>query len=287
MTTTPAPLPTEAERRLNASIDYWKRNLLDLTHRNRALNFKPARVSTVVIVDEQPAEVFRELCLKRGSMKFKPAPEPEPPADAASGTQPVAAGEPAGGSAAPPIAATAPLAAASPIPPDVAVPAPLAAASQPAVEAPTDQTALTATPEPAPAAPPRPAGLATDPAPPTISEAAADLLLDEADTGPALDFVPYDRQKLDTHQTDDALQTSAPPEQLDRSLRRIDEQARLALEEQGVNSLFLALGMLHYRGSKDSQRGLPGPIGAGAGLAHAQVGPHRLRAARHRRRPAG
>src|SRR5438045_415856 len=84
MTTTPAPLPTDAQRRLNASIDYWKRSLLDLTHRNRALNFKPARVSTIVIVDEQPAEVFHELCLNRGSMKFKPAPEPADPANTAA-----------------------------------------------------------------------------------------------------------------------------------------------------------------------------------------------------------
>jgi len=82
MTTLP-PLPADAERKLSASIDYWKRSLLDLTHRNRALNFKPARVSTIVIVDEQPAEVFRQLCLDRGNMKFKPAPDPaEAPAPA-------------------------------------------------------------------------------------------------------------------------------------------------------------------------------------------------------------
>src|SRR5258706_10849386 len=86
--TTPPPMPADAERKLSASIDYWKRSLLDLTHRNRALNFKPARVSTIVIVDEQPAEVFRQLCLDRGSMKFKPAPEPEP--------EPVGAPAPAG-----------------------------------------------------------------------------------------------------------------------------------------------------------------------------------------------
>src|SRR5258708_37935257 len=82
----PPPAPTDAERRLNASIDYWKRSLLDLTHRNRALNFKPARVSTIVIVDEQPAEVFRELCLNRGSMKFKPAPAPVADSTAAPAT---------------------------------------------------------------------------------------------------------------------------------------------------------------------------------------------------------
>src|SRR5712692_5704872 len=78
MTTPPPPLSSDADRRLTASIDHWKRSLLDLTRRNRALNFKPTRVSTIVIVDEQPAEVFRQLCLEDGSMKFKPAPEPEP-----------------------------------------------------------------------------------------------------------------------------------------------------------------------------------------------------------------
>src|SRR5690348_10252762 len=76
-----APAPSPSDRRLDASIDHWKRSLLDLTRRNRALNFKPTRVSTIVIVDEQPAEVFRQLCLSGGSLKFKPA--PEIPADSA------------------------------------------------------------------------------------------------------------------------------------------------------------------------------------------------------------
>src|SRR3954451_24679583 len=91
---TTLPLPADAERKLSASIDYWKRSLLDLTHRNRALNFKPARVATIVIVDEQPAEVFRQLCLDRGSMKFKPAPEPEPDGTAAPADNPPLAADP-------------------------------------------------------------------------------------------------------------------------------------------------------------------------------------------------
>src|SRR5262249_51598033 len=78
----PAPAPSASDRRLDASIDHWKRSLLDLTRRNRALNFKPTRVSTIVIVDEQPAEVFRQLCLNGDSLKFKPA--PEVPAEAAT-----------------------------------------------------------------------------------------------------------------------------------------------------------------------------------------------------------
>src|SRR5579859_533634 len=344
--TAPPPTPTDAERRLNASIDYWKRSLLDLTHRNRALNFKPARVSTIVIVDEQPAEVFRELCLNRGSMKFKPAPEPgdnatapagsaesAPPASGTSGlalvsstaptapadpapkatpavasagvapSQPTATAQPSGPAplpidisqplssspAATPTATTAALAATPPIddepsqpsaeiqPSDAALPL---AVSQPAASAtpcvadtpPVAATAAVAvtapaTTEPAPPQPPEPSAnaitnyqLPITPPPPSVSEAAADLLLDEADTGPALDYVPYDRQTLDARQTDDMLQTSSTPEQLDRSLRRIDEQTRLAIEEQGVNTLFFSLGMLHYTEDAQSREVFRAPL---------------------------
>ncbi|HEU4453014.1 MAG TPA: DUF3320 domain-containing protein [Longimicrobium sp.] len=60
-------------------------------------------------------------------------------------------------------------------------------------------------------------------------------------------FAPYEAAGLQEKHRDDTLQTTAAPDLLDRSLRRIDEQARETVEEQGVNALFLALGMLHYR----------------------------------------
>src|SRR5689334_11781941 len=119
--------------RIPATLDHWKRELLDLGKRNRAIHFRPTRVSTVTVVDEQPAEVFRRLYLLEKSMRFRPGAD-----------QPDAAGLP------------------------------------------------------------------------------------------------------DRH-TDELLQTALPPDRLDHSLRRIDEQARSTIEEQGVNVLFLALGMLHYR----------------------------------------
>src|SRR5438552_8250113 len=59
------------------SIENWKRKLLDLTKRNRALNFRMNKVSTIAIVDEQPAEVFRQLYLQERAMRFKAAPEDE------------------------------------------------------------------------------------------------------------------------------------------------------------------------------------------------------------------
>jgi hypothetical protein len=67
-------------------------------------------------------------------------------------------------------------------------------------------------------------------------------------------------ETLDARHTDDRLQTTSTPEQLDKSLRRIDEQARATLDEQGVNALFLALGMLHYTESADSDELFKAPL---------------------------
>jgi hypothetical protein len=38
--------------------------------RNRLLNFRKTTTSTITVVDEQPAEVFRQLALLGQSMKF-------------------------------------------------------------------------------------------------------------------------------------------------------------------------------------------------------------------------
>src|SRR5712672_2202074 len=68
--------PNEAHlNRVKVSIENWKRKLLDLTKRNRALNFRMNKVSTIAIVDEQPAEVFRHLYIQERAMRFKAAPD--------------------------------------------------------------------------------------------------------------------------------------------------------------------------------------------------------------------
>jgi very-short-patch-repair endonuclease len=158
----------------------WKQRLLDLTKRNRALNFKVQKVATVTVVDEQPAEVYRQLCLHGGSMRFKPTlPSKETEGEAA-----------------------------------------------------TPQTALDGQGAPE----------------------------DEEDGALEQDFAPYDPQQLDARHTDDLLQCAATPELLDKSLRRLDEQARSTIEEQGVNALYLALGMLQYHESKDSRELFRAPL---------------------------
>ncbi|MCM2316432.1 MAG: DUF4011 domain-containing protein, partial [Thermoanaerobaculia bacterium] len=147
--------------------------------RNRLLNFRTTRVSTVTVVDEQPAEVFRYLALNGKSMKF-------------------------------------------------------AAAAQAEIEA-----ATTTGPEDE---------LEIGKAPATQHQ----LRLAE--------FAPYERENLHHRHRDGVLQTSASPEQLDRALLRIDAQATATLEEQGVSTLFLALGMLQYRESVDSEEWRRAPL---------------------------
>src|SRR3712207_6651051 len=68
---TPRPPELSADARTAAAADAWKRKLLDLSKRNRALNFRPAKVSTVAIVDEQPAEVFRQIVVEERTMRFR------------------------------------------------------------------------------------------------------------------------------------------------------------------------------------------------------------------------
>jgi very-short-patch-repair endonuclease len=167
----PKPVKT-----IRAALTHWKRRLLDLSKRNRLLNFKSTPVSTIALVDEQPAEVFRTLWLRDGSMKFKAALTParrNGEADANGSSDPWA--EQQGG--------------------------------------------------------------------------------DDATV-----FEPYESGAVTDRHTDDVLQTSITAEQLDRSLRRIEDQARLSLEEQGVNTLFLALGMLSYKESRDSEEMFRAPL---------------------------
>jgi very-short-patch-repair endonuclease len=192
-------ISTDNTSRIKASIENWKRKLLDLSKRNRALNFKVNKVSTITIVDEQPAEVFRQLYLKEQNMRFRAAPEDAP------------------------------------------------------------QKSNTRN-ELEPDAEPR---LVWSVTPPNSTEEffeAGGGSLDEEDDALHNDFVPYDASSLDDRYTDDWLLTTSQPEALDKSLRRLDEQARLSLEEQGVNPLFLAIGMLHYTESSDSELVFRAPL---------------------------
>ncbi len=56
-------------------LERWKRSLIDLTKRNRLLNYNPSRVTTIQIRSEASTELFRLVQLDGKPMKFLPAQE--------------------------------------------------------------------------------------------------------------------------------------------------------------------------------------------------------------------
>jgi len=297
MSDTLTPAAPADDARIAAALDNWKRRLLDLSKRNRALNFRMTRASTVAIVDEQPAEVFRRLYLLEKRMRFAPAPPPTPPsATQASASAPPVVAPPDGAVTAgtssiipPPLPAEpspgaqgdlaqdgAPAASSDP----TAAPANLADAVHegglrdlPAANSFAPGGGLRASSPPDSSAAGEPADAfvvnradeADGGDAPEAAEAAQaggfdDLGADEDALAAAAEFAPYAADNLAAKHRDDVLQTTSPADRLDVSLRRIEEQARETQEEQGVNALFLALGMLHYRESRDSEQVFRAPL---------------------------
>jgi very-short-patch-repair endonuclease/DNA polymerase III delta prime subunit len=364
MSDTPTPATPTDDARIGAALDAWKRKLLDLTKRNRALNFRMTAASTVAVRDEQPAEVFRRLYLAEKSMRFQAAQPPAPPAAAAapirapapsvtadtsstagnpvtpqanpapvapadastdateSGSADVASAEASAVVADPASAGTAP----APVSTEAAGSASTEARSAPAGgsawtegESASANAGGSASTEAGVAAadgggsasnetgvasadvggsasvgagsaaadaggsvstegvaaPVSAEGGAADgiagiggtastevAVSPSVAEDGAQVGFDdlEDEDGPASAFAPYEVASLAEKHRDDVLQTTSLPDKLDLQLRRIDEQARETREEQGVNALFLALGMLHYTEAKESEQVFRAPL---------------------------
>lgn len=53
-------------------IKKWKDKLVDLSKRNRLLNFRPTKVTTIRIIDELPSEVLSTLAVQNEGMEFIP-----------------------------------------------------------------------------------------------------------------------------------------------------------------------------------------------------------------------
>ena len=56
-------------------IKFWQEKLLDLSMRNRLLNFRPTKVTTIRLIDELPPEIFKLLAVDRIKMRFLPLKE--------------------------------------------------------------------------------------------------------------------------------------------------------------------------------------------------------------------
>jgi len=55
-------------------LEISRKRLLDLTMRNRLLNYRPAKSKTLKIIDKVPAEVYDILVQNERQMEFKPKP---------------------------------------------------------------------------------------------------------------------------------------------------------------------------------------------------------------------
>ena len=58
--------------KLDKKIETWKNKLIDLSRRNRLLNFRPTKVTTIKIIDEIPSEVFKSMVSENKSFHFLP-----------------------------------------------------------------------------------------------------------------------------------------------------------------------------------------------------------------------
>lgn len=182
--------PADAARKrqqhlLEGAFAAWRSRLLDLTARNRALNYRPTKVSTLTVVNEKPAEVYRLLVGEEKPFTFSPvlpsSRDSEKPETSAAAEGQLGFG----------------------------------------------------------------LGL---PEPENVGDVSA----------PA--FIPYDKEDIADQHRDTVLQCHATPESLDLSLRRIAEQQRTSIEEQGVNTVFIALGFLHYTESETSDETSQAPL---------------------------
>ncbi|MCK4448373.1 MAG: DUF4011 domain-containing protein, partial [Candidatus Marinimicrobia bacterium] len=55
---------------LDKKIEDWKNKLIDLSRRNRLLNFRPTKATTIKIIDEIPSEVFKSMVVDNNSFHF-------------------------------------------------------------------------------------------------------------------------------------------------------------------------------------------------------------------------
>jgi very-short-patch-repair endonuclease/DNA polymerase III delta prime subunit len=63
--------PNDFEILVERRLDAWKRQLIDLTRRNRLLNYRPTKSSTVEVVDEHPRHAVEHL-VGGGTFSFDP-----------------------------------------------------------------------------------------------------------------------------------------------------------------------------------------------------------------------
>lgn len=253
MTTGPSSLPPSEGPGVVGGLENARRALLDLSRRNRLLNFKPRGHGSLAIVDELPGQIYRTLVDEGATMQFLPIEE------APEGAEVGEAGTEAG---------------------DASETAPAADVAATAAESPSAVTAAeTASPEGGPEGAEGGATAAGTPSPPLPPLPESGDAAEDSDAGaptagvngrteadgespaastdsPAMELgeieesaasaEPADAAHPAPRHTDRRLQTALPGPKLQERLLHLSRQAESALEEQGVNVLYLTIGLVEW-----------------------------------------
>ncbi|WP_168120653.1 DUF3320 domain-containing protein [Paenibacillus sp. HB172176] len=212
---------------IQKKLDHAREQLLDLGLRNPLLNYRTLKAKGLEIVNENPADVYRILVTEKKKMTFE---EAEPQKDATRDDTKEASSE-------------------------AGMDRKQAGAGDFAKEEASERVVLSRDPASwqadsdefkadwtVPALPPEAEGA-------KASEAAA-----------ANRTAPPQQAKGNVKHTDSKLQTSYAAKQLESRLLNTYYYARTYVEEQGVNILYLALGMLHWYESDSSNEARQAPL---------------------------
>lgn len=210
--------------RLNAD----RKDLLDLSLRNPLLNYRP-RSRGLEIRGESPAEVFRLLVREGRAMTFLHDPDAEPEPEAKQDSESVSESETEVRSTALAVRPESGDEVVAEGPPSPA----LAPVSEPALALDREATDVPSLPE-------------------SVSEPASEL-------APLSPVEPAVRP-ASASQGDLKLQTALSASRLESRLLSIYYAARTSIEEQGVNTLFLAQGMLAWTEADAPQKRLRAPL---------------------------
>jgi very-short-patch-repair endonuclease/DNA polymerase III delta prime subunit len=266
----PTPQPNQA---LAARLEAARRELLDLGLRNSLLNYRSTGARSIEVVDELPVQIFRLLVREKKALTFlgdsakdraRAARNPNQPSlfESIPPLEQPAAREPfrpdgapanpestsAGPGEAPVLAPTPPPAADAATGSQFRFPQPGSNESEP-------EKPLYSFPQPGKASPELPTAFG-QPLPPQ-EEAPIMPGTPASLESPSPDL---DKAELEKRYTDSKLQTALATEDLQKRLLKIFYDARASIEDQGVNILYLALGMLEWYESDSSEMVRKAPL---------------------------
>ncbi|PZC51375.1 hypothetical protein LH53_11695 [Mesotoga sp. TolDC] len=59
---------------VSVKVDKWKKALLDLTMRNRLINFRTSKTSNLMLIKPSSSEIFNKIVVQEKEMNFVPIP---------------------------------------------------------------------------------------------------------------------------------------------------------------------------------------------------------------------